>query len=105
MSLEEKIRLYEDSSDAATVDRVAVERLRRENEMLKRLLKSLGLDEAFQEAYFRAATQSPAIMKTLLPQQREDASEQLEGNTPHQLNVIMLSFDLSPVLFSVLISA
>jgi hypothetical protein len=59
--------------------------------MLKSLLISLGLDEGFQQAYIRAATQGSAIKKTLLPQLLAHTSEGLESKDPQLFQVNKLS--------------
>jgi hypothetical protein len=70
--LEQKIRNYEQGGALATaeVQTITAQRLARENEILRRLLRSVGFDDAFQEQFISAE----ARVQLDSPNQRSDSS-------------------------------
>lgn len=61
MALEEKIREYESHGPTSSVDSGRLQRLERENDRLRKLLKCVGIDEGFQRVYLDAPARASAL--------------------------------------------
>ncbi|KAH8688901.1 hypothetical protein GQ44DRAFT_765631 [Phaeosphaeriaceae sp. PMI808] len=84
--LEDKIRQYESASSQSSTD-PRLKQLVRENESLKRLLQSLGLDNDFLKAYSKAAQIAPDLSRVQLG---DESSSQAKACSSSSLSLDIL---------------
>ncbi|KAH8706903.1 hypothetical protein GQ44DRAFT_777725 [Phaeosphaeriaceae sp. PMI808] len=92
--LEDKIRQYESASSQSSTD-PRLKQLVRENESLKRLLQSLGLDNDFLKAYSKAAQIAPDLSRVQLG---DESSSQAKACSSSSLSLDILQPDLTPTV-------
>ncbi|KAF2687105.1 arsenate resistance ArsH [Lentithecium fluviatile CBS 122367] len=79
--LEAKVKKLETGDGEGTVDRIG-KKYRQENEMLRRLLASLGLEDGFVNAYVQAAVRAPTVTQKLSLQQELFSHDPLDSQMP-----------------------